>query len=115
MDTTTRPLAVLTGASGGLPKSTPDTFRLSSDQSSAVKSTFRSTLSASPPVDRAMGRKRYVGPIAHLRGKTALVEPRTGAPTEVMAQFEEVHLQEARGSWQFSVSDFETLTSLRNG
>jgi hypothetical protein len=51
--------------------------------------------------------KRYVGPILHLRGKAAFVKPRVGDSNEVMAQFEELHLQEARGWWQFSASDFE--------
>ena len=87
----------------------------SSDQSAPVKSTPGSTQAASPPMDGGMDRKRYVGPIAHLRGKTALVEPRVGTPGQVMAQFEEVHLQEARGWWQFSRADFEILGSLRNG
>lgn len=90
-------------------------FRGSSDQQSApVESTLGGRLAASPPKDGGMDRKRYVGPIAHLRGKTALVEPRVGTPGEVMAQFEEVHLQEARGWWQFSRADFEILGSLRN-
>jgi hypothetical protein len=30
-----------------------------------------------------------------------------GASDQVMAQFEELHLQEARGWWQFSASDFQ--------
>lgn len=88
-------------------------FRGSSDQSAPVESTTGSTQAASPPMVGGMDRKRYVGPIAHLRGKTALVEPRVGTPGEVMAQFEEVHLQEARGWWQFSWADFEILGSLR--
>jgi hypothetical protein len=53
-----------------------------------------------------MSRKRYVGSIPHLYGKTALVRPREGAPSQVMAQFEERHLQEARGWWQFCEADF---------
>ena len=90
-------------------------FRGSSDESAPVESTLGGTLAVRPPMDGGIDRKRYVGPIAHLRGKTALVEPRMGAPGEVMAQFEEVYLQEARGWWQFSRADFEILGSLRNG
>lgn len=66
-----------------------------------------------------MIRKRYVGPIPHLHGRTALVTPRVGAVAQVMAQFEEHHLQEARDWWQFSEADFEStrtpalLNSLR--
>ena len=54
-----------------------------------------------------MSRKRYVGPIPHLCGKTAFVEPRLGASGQVMAQFEESYLREARGWWQFAEADFE--------
>lgn len=54
-----------------------------------------------------LSRKRYVGSIPHLRGKTAFVRPRLGNPGQVMVQFEEQHLQEARGWWQFAESDFE--------
>lgn len=53
-----------------------------------------------------MNRKRYVGPIPHLSGKTASVWPRRGVPGQVMAQFDDQHLQEARGWWQFPESDF---------
>ena len=53
-----------------------------------------------------MSRKRYVGPIQHLRGKTSLVRSRVGAPGQVMAQFEEPYLQEARRWWQFCEADF---------
>jgi len=52
-------------------------------------------------------RKRYVGAIPHLRGRAAFVRPRMGAPGQVMVQFEERHLQEARGWWQFAATDFE--------
>jgi len=52
-------------------------------------------------------RKRYVGAIPHLRGRTAFVRPRLGNPGQVMVQFDEQHLQEARGWWQFAESDFE--------
>lgn len=88
------------------------TFRLGKDQSAAVKSTFKST---SSPADGTKGRKRYVGPIAHLRGKTALVEPRVGMAGQVMVQFDEAHLREARGWWQFSEADFERSGVLGNG
>lgn len=54
-----------------------------------------------------MSRKRYVGPIPHLRGKTALVRSRGGVQSQVMAQFEEPYLQEARGWWQFCEADFQ--------
>jgi hypothetical protein len=54
-----------------------------------------------------MSRKRYVGPIPHLSGKTASVWPRMGVPGQVMAQFEEEYLQEARGSWVFPEGDFQ--------
>jgi hypothetical protein len=54
-----------------------------------------------------LSRKRYVGPISHLRDKTALVRPCVGNAGQVMAQFEELYLQEARGWWQFSEADFE--------
>jgi hypothetical protein len=54
-----------------------------------------------------MSRKRYIGPISHLRGKTALVEPRPGFLGQLLAQFEEPHLREARGWWQFPDTDFE--------
>jgi hypothetical protein len=30
-----------------------------------------------------------------------------GMPGQVMVQFEERHLQEARGWWQFAATDFE--------
>ena len=53
------------------------------------------------------GRKLYVGTIFHLRGKTAFVRPRADTPGQVMVQFEERHLQEARGWWQFAATDFE--------
>jgi hypothetical protein len=56
-----------------------------------------------------MSRKRYVGPIPHLYGKTARVQPRSDARGEIMAQFEEHYLQEARGWWQFPDSHFETV------
>jgi len=54
-----------------------------------------------------MTYKRYVGPSPHLCGKTAFVKRRPGVPGQVMAQFEERDLQEARGWWQFSETDFE--------
>jgi hypothetical protein len=56
-----------------------------------------------------MSRKRYVGPIPHLSGKTASVWPRGGVPGQVMAQFEEQHLQEARDWWQFPEGDFQAI------
>jgi len=63
------------------------------------------------PVELANGvlmiRKRYVGPILHLRGKTAFVQPRRDDAGQVMAQFEELYLREARGWWQFAAADFE--------
>lgn len=59
-------------------------------------------------IDRVMpSRKRYVGPIPHLGGKTALVRPCVGNAGQVMAQFEELYLQEAQGWWQFAESDFD--------
>lgn len=58
-----------------------------------------------------MTRKRYVGPIPHLRGRAALVEPRVGAAGQVMAQFEESTLREARGWWQFSEADFDAVVT----
>jgi hypothetical protein len=54
-----------------------------------------------------LSRKRYVGAIPHLRGKTAFVRPRVGSAGQVMVQFEEQHLQEARDWWQFTEADFE--------
>ena len=54
-----------------------------------------------------MSRKRYVGVIPHLRDKTAFVQPRVGCPDRVMVQFEEPHLREARGWWEFESRDFE--------
>jgi hypothetical protein len=51
-------------------------------------------------------RKRYVGAISHLRGRIAFVRPRVDTPGQVMVQFEEPHLQEARGWWQFAAIDF---------
>ena len=51
-----------------------------------------------------LSRKRYAGSIPHLRGKTAFIRPRVGNSGQVMAQFEELHLQEARGWWQFAAS-----------
>jgi hypothetical protein len=54
-----------------------------------------------------LSRKRYVGAIPHLQGKTAFVRPRVGTASQVMVQFEEQHLQEARGWWQFAEADFE--------
>jgi hypothetical protein len=44
-----------------------------------------------------LSRKRYVGAVPHLRGKT----------DQVMVQFEEWHLQEARGWWQFAATEFD--------
>ena len=58
-----------------------------------------------------MSRKRYIGPIPHLRGMTALVEPRVGAAGQVMAQFEAHQLQESRDWWQFSEADFEAVAA----
>jgi hypothetical protein len=55
-----------------------------------------------------MRRKQYVGPITHLSGKTALVQPRVGIPGQVMAQFEEQYLREARGWWEFCETDFQS-------
>jgi hypothetical protein len=52
-------------------------------------------------------RKRYVGAISYLRGKIAFVRSRVRTPGQVMVQFEDLHLQEARGWWQFAASDFE--------
>lgn len=60
-----------------------------------------------------MRRQRYVGSIPHLRGRTAIVEPRHGAAGQVMAQFEEHGLREARGWWQFSAADFEAVVAVR--
>jgi hypothetical protein len=54
-----------------------------------------------------LSRQRYVGAIPHLCGKTAFVRPHVGRPGQVMVQFEEPYLQEARGWWQFPESDFE--------
>ena len=54
-----------------------------------------------------MSRQRYIGPIRHLSGQTALVQPRVGIPGQVMAQFEEEHLRESRGWWEFCETDFE--------
>jgi hypothetical protein len=54
-----------------------------------------------------LSRKRYVGPIPHLRGKNAFVRPRLGVTDQVMVQFEEPYLQEARDWWRFPESDFE--------
>ena len=59
-----------------------------------------------------MTRERYLGPIPHLYGKTALVRPQMCAPGQLKAQFEEQHLREARGWWQFSEADFR-LTGRR--
>lgn len=59
-----------------------------------------------------MSRERYVGSIPHLHGKTALVRPQENTPGQVMAQFEEQHLQEARGWWQFSEADFQLVVEL---
>jgi hypothetical protein len=59
-------------------------------------------------VDRVMlSRKRYIGPIAHLRAKTAFVRPCVGNAGQVLVQFEALYLQEARGWWQFAEADFE--------
>lgn len=54
-----------------------------------------------------LSRQRYVGAIFHLRGMRAFVRSRAGTPGQVMAQFEERHLQEARGWWEFAATDFE--------
>ena len=56
-----------------------------------------------------MERKRYIGSIPHLQGKTALVKPTASDAGEVMAQFEEHHLQESRDWWQFSERDFDAI------
>lgn len=58
-----------------------------------------------------MNRKRYVGPIPHLRGKTAFVWPTMGGTGQVMAQFEEPYLLEARGWWQFAETDFDGMAA----
>lgn len=60
-----------------------------------------------------MSRKRYLGPIPHLRGRIAFVQPRVGAAAQVMARFEDFHLQEARGWWQFCEADFEAVVPAR--
>jgi hypothetical protein len=57
-----------------------------------------------------MNRQRYIGPIPHLYGKTAFVRRRAGGPGQVMAQFEEQYLQEARDWWQFSEAEFHSAT-----
>jgi hypothetical protein len=54
------------------------------------------------------GRQRYVGSVQHLRGKSALVRPREGIAGQVMAQFEDYYLQEARDWWQFAATDFDS-------
>jgi len=54
-----------------------------------------------------MNRRRYVGPITHLRGQIAAVMPRMGNAGQVMAQFEAAYLQESRDWWQFAETDFE--------
>ena len=56
---------------------------------------------------QGISRKRYVGLIPHLSGKIALVQPRAGIPGQVMAQFEDQYLKEARGWWEFCETDFE--------
>ena len=43
-----------------------------------------------------------------MSGKTALVQPRLGIPGQVMAQFEEQHLKEARGWWEFCETEFQS-------
>lgn len=55
-----------------------------------------------------MVRKRYIGGIPHLLGKTARLQQRVGIPGQVMAQFEEQHLKEARGWWEFCETDFQS-------
>lgn len=55
-----------------------------------------------------LSRQRYVGPVPHLRGRTAFVRERVGNPGQVMVQFEEQHLQEARDWWQFAATDFDS-------
>ena len=55
-----------------------------------------------------MSRKRYIGTIPHLSGKTALVQPRVGIPGQVMAQFEHEYLRESRGWWEFCEADFQS-------
>ena len=55
-----------------------------------------------------MSRKRYIGPIPHLSGKTAQVQPRAGIPGQVMAQFEAEYLRESRGWWEFCETDFQS-------
>jgi hypothetical protein len=52
--------------------------------------------------------KRYVGPIPHLRGKRAFVQPREESPEKVMARFEELNLKEALGRWEFAATDFDS-------
>jgi hypothetical protein len=62
-----------------------------------------------------MSRRRYIGPIPHLYGKTARVRACLAAQNQVMAQFEEQYLQEARGWWQFSEADFQSINPLTLG
>lgn len=59
-----------------------------------------------------MSRKRYVGAIVHLRGRAAFVEQRVGVPGQVMARFEDQHLQEAQGWWEFPETDFDAAAGL---
>jgi hypothetical protein len=54
-----------------------------------------------------LSRKRYVGAIPHLRGKSAFVRARLGVLGQITVQFEAPYLQEARGWWQFAERDFE--------
>jgi len=54
--------------------------------------------------------KQYVGPIPHLRGRTAEVWPRDGVPGQVMAQFDDGYLMESRGGWEFGLTDFQPDT-----
>jgi hypothetical protein len=54
-----------------------------------------------------MNRQQYIGPIPHLRGRTAKVQARETSPGQVMAQFEDAYLMEARGWWQFAAGDFQ--------
>lgn len=57
----------------------------------------------------AMNRKRYCGPIPHLWGKTARLRSSVSGAGQVMAQFEELYLEEARDWWQFPEADFVAI------
>lgn len=49
----------------------------------------------------------YIGSQIRLQGRTALIRPVEGTPNCVLAQFDDMNLEEAFNWWFFDATDFE--------